>query len=992
LTAPATMCLDGIPRPLSHRVAGSFLRARCLVLVIGLLAQALSASAATVVWKDVGFDWATASNWVSGIAPINNITTDTVQFGTVSSFQPVINTSRSIKGVTFTGSTATTLSGSGVLTLGTSGLVNSSTTGSATVFNALALGAASTFNNSGTLAVGGNINQGSFLLTLTGTGLNGTLAGISSGTGGLTKTGTGTWTLSGANTYSGATTITGGSLVLNNALALQASTLTAPSVGSLSFGNLTAATFGGLTGSANLSLLNNSSAGVAVSIGQNNATTTYSGILSGGGASLNKTGTGTLTLSGLNTFTGPVAIQAGTLSVNSLKAVGGGASALGAPTTVANGTLKLGSGTNAGALTYTGAATSTDRVIDLAGTTGGATLTASGTGALTFTSNLTTSGSGAKSLTFDGTSTAANTFQGTIADSTGGATALVKTGTGAWLLAGNNSFTGGLTLTAGTLTVGHDNALGTGTLKLAGGTLATNAARTLTNNIQLTASSSIGGTAVGPLKLTGIVSGGPNFNLTKASGVYLTLSNLNTYAGATAVTGGSLEFNTIADANGTASAVGAPTTTAAGTISIGSTTTAASLIYTGSGSTTNRVLNLAGTTGGATLTNNGTGALVFTSNLTATGLGAKTLTLSGTSTATSELRGTLVDSSAATSVTKSGTGLWQLSGANTYTGNTTLSAGTLVTGNNSAFGTGTLLLSGGTLRGDGTARTLANPVNLSASSTIGGASNLTFTGTLTNTQAGNPTLTVTNTGTTTFAAVNLSNSATNRTVTFSNTGNVNITGVIANGSTSTASALTKTGTGTLTLSGANTYTGATAVSAGALFVNGSLANTAVTVANTAKLGGSGTLAGLAVIQSGAHLAPGQGVGTLTFNKGLSLNAGSILDLELGTSSDLIRVSGGTLTGPGTGKITLNLFNSGGFTGGTYNLIDATGATLTSIGGTSFSLGTSIGGYTYNIVQSGFLFQLVATSAIPEPAAFAAMVGGLVLLGATLRRRPRALRG
>ena len=58
-----------------------------------------------------------------------------------------------------------------------------------------------------------------------------------------------------------------------------------------------AATLGGLQGTNALSLLNTSSAAVALSVGNNGATTTYSGLL-GGGGSLTKIGGGTLTLSG----------------------------------------------------------------------------------------------------------------------------------------------------------------------------------------------------------------------------------------------------------------------------------------------------------------------------------------------------------------------------------------------------------------------------------------------------------------------------------------------------------------------------------------------------------------------------------------------------------------------------------------------------------------------------------------------------------------------
>jgi autotransporter-associated beta strand protein len=137
----------------------------------------------------------------------------------------------------------------------------------------------------------------------------------------LTKTGTGTQTLSGANTYTGDTKISGGTLTLGNSLALQSSTLDYNSYGgTLDFGALTNATFGGLKGTQNIALTNN----FALSVGNNNANTTYSGALSGTGDTLTKIGSGTLTLSATNTYTGATSVSNGVLRLTLAEALASG--------------------------------------------------------------------------------------------------------------------------------------------------------------------------------------------------------------------------------------------------------------------------------------------------------------------------------------------------------------------------------------------------------------------------------------------------------------------------------------------------------------------------------------------------------------------------------------------------------------------------------------------------------------------------------------------
>lgn len=170
------------------------------------------------------------------------------------------------------------------------------------------------------------------------------------GTGGLTYAGFRTSSdpnliLAGANTYTGATNFYGNggntNIRLTNSLALQNSTLNHV-VGrgyTMTFGNggtsgLSTYTFGGLSGSANLNLNNNNATvgAVALTVGGNNESTTYGGVLSStvAGGSLTKVGTGMLTLTGANTYTGATTVSGGTLRITG---------SLASPVTVTAGTL-----------------------------------------------------------------------------------------------------------------------------------------------------------------------------------------------------------------------------------------------------------------------------------------------------------------------------------------------------------------------------------------------------------------------------------------------------------------------------------------------------------------------------------------------------------------------------------------------------------------------------------------------------------------------------
>jgi len=167
----------------------------------------------------------------------------------------------------------------------------------------------------GSLTITNFVNLANATRTITVVATN-TISGIITN-GGLTKAGStseGILILSGNNLYSGDTRVSAGRLRISATLALQNSTLDMNSgdTGTLDFDSPTLFTLGGLTGSRNLLLGTNK----AFSIGNNNSNTTYSGQLSGSGCAVSKIGTGTFTLTGASSYTGPTISSNGVLILN----------------------------------------------------------------------------------------------------------------------------------------------------------------------------------------------------------------------------------------------------------------------------------------------------------------------------------------------------------------------------------------------------------------------------------------------------------------------------------------------------------------------------------------------------------------------------------------------------------------------------------------------------------------------------------------------------
>jgi autotransporter-associated beta strand protein len=424
----------------------------------------------------------------------------------------------------FTYATAENLLLNGTGVSGAGALENLS--GTNTFGGPITLQSASTINAAvQSLTLSGALNNGGSLLTVTGPG-NTTLSGVISGSGGLSKQGTGTLTVSAANTYTGNTTIASGTVVVRHDAALGAAgtstTVDAGTTLALS-GSFTYATaenlflngtgvssagalenlsgtntFAGPVTLQSTSTINAAVQSLTLSGALNNGgsrltvtgtgNATLSGVISGSGG-LSKQGTGTLTVSAANTYTGSTTIASGTVVVTHDAGLG----AAGGSTTVdAGATLAL-----SGGFTY-----SSSESLFLNGTGVG------GAGAL---ENVSGSNSFAGPITLQSASTIASaantlTLKGPIAN---GGFLLTVSGTGSTTLKGVVSGTGGLNQTQGTLTLSANNTYTgptttTGTLVVngaqAGSAITVNAGGLLAGTGKVGAITANGGTvAPGPL-------------------------------------------------------------------------------------------------------------------------------------------------------------------------------------------------------------------------------------------------------------------------------------------------------------------------------------------------------------------------------------------------------------------------------------------------------------------------------------------------------------
>jgi fibronectin-binding autotransporter adhesin len=457
-------------------------------------------------------------------------------------------------GNTFTISNATSTANNSTLTLG-------NTAGFTNVFSGVANDLIYLTGNSTLTIQGPNSSTGSGVLNITlassgnfntGTGSTVTISSVISGSGqSITKTGGGTVTLSGANTYSGGTTLNAGTLQLGSSstgnitngpvgtgtLTLNGGTLSSD-VGDFittrSIAN--AITFGGdVTFGTNTNFGALALSGAGTLTGTRTLTfvadVTYSGNIgeSGGSFGIVKNGSGTLKLSGFNTYSGGTTVNAGLLWLNTSSALG----------------------SSSGALTVNGG------IVDLGGNSiSVGNLTGSGG---TIWNNLNAQNT-AVTLTVGNGNTGGGNYQGVIANNNGasnGTLALTKTGNGTITLSGANTYSGGTTVNGGTLLVtggnvgsltnsgtgtGNVSVSGSGTTLAGGSTSGTTGSILGTVNVGSSANLSPGTSGDGTGS-TAILHTGA---LTLSSGSTFSLNLNNTTAGSgydQVISAGAITFN-----------------------------------------------------------------------------------------------------------------------------------------------------------------------------------------------------------------------------------------------------------------------------------------------------------------------------------------------------------------------------------------------------------------------------------------------------------------
>ncbi len=755
-----------------------------------------------------------------------------------------------------------------------------------------------------------------------------------SGTGSITQSGTGLINLIGNNTY------TGGTAILSGVLSFAQGSL-GPSGAITIAGDSTLKWYGGNTQDISGRLVLEPDVNATLNIDGGYSVTFASGFGGGNSASITKIGTGRLTLAQNNAYTGTTTISAGTLQIGA----GGGTGSLGAGNITNNATLEFqrsdlvelssvisGTGnlrqSGSGTLSLTGNNTYTGTTSVYGGTLEfvSGSLGPSGNIYLSGTSTLKWSEGNTQDISSrlraSGTIDATLDVGGnnvTFASGTGGTGTLLKAGSGTLTVTGTNYYTN-VTILAGTLQVGAGGTTGW----LSVGSIANNASLVFDRADQITFYSAISGTG----------------SITKNGTNWLLLSGNNTFTGGVTVNSGTLAF--------TSGALG----------STGAITVAGNVTLVWNGTNTDDI----------------SGRLMFAEDVTTTlAIGNNNVPFA-----------TAFGNGSAASITKTGLGTLTLTGDNTYTGGTRINAGTVAfasgglasSGSVTVGGTSTIQwldgnsedISGRLVLSNGVITTLAignNDVTLATAFGTGSTAAITKTGEGALTLTGNNAYTGgtrINAGTVAFANGGLGGSGTitmggaatvrwleGNTQDISNrlslngmnvtldVGGNNVTLASGMGGGSAAS-VTKAGTGAVTLTGWNSYTGGTIVSAGTLQVGaggtsgvlpaGGITNDGLLIfdrsdnvtwsnliggtgnlvkngAGTLTLTGNSTYTGLTTINAG-KLQVGSGGSTGTLGSGAVMNNGAIVFNRTGTVEISGEIGGtGGVTKQNTGVVILS---------------------------------------------------------------------------------------
>ncbi|EAZ6928590.1 fibronectin-binding autotransporter adhesin ShdA [Salmonella enterica] len=469
--------------------------------------------------------------------------------------------------------------------------------------------------------------------------------------------------------------------------------------------------------------------------------------------------------------------------------------------------------------------------------------------------------------------------QGTLDNNVTGGGQIVKSGSDDLIVTGDNNYSGGTTITGGTLTADHADSLGSGDID------------------------NSGVLKVGEGDLENTLSG--SGSLVKTGTGELTLSGGNDYSGGTTITGGTLTADH-------ADSLGSGDIDNSGVLKVGegdlenTLSGSGSLVKTGTGE-----LTLSGDntySGGTTIT----GGTLTADH--ADSLGSGDIDNSGVlKVGEGELKNTLSGSG---SLVKTGTGELTLSGDNTYSGGTTISDGTLIAASVNALGSGDIDNSGVLKVGEGELK-----------NTLFGSGSLVKTGTGVLTLSGDNTYSG---GTTISDGTLIADHADSL-----GSGDIDNSGVLKVGegelknTLSGSGSLVKTGTGELTLSGDNkTYSGDTTIADGTLIA----AN--VNALGSGNIDNSGTLMldangafELANVTTHSGATTALAAGSTLYASQLTQENGSTLSIDLGAATDDAMITadsvtlGGTLNVTGIGSVT----DSWTPEAYTYTLIDSDSA-------------------------------------------------------------------